>query len=148
MSVTTPFLDNASKNIGCAPMSEGAAQEYTMAVMLESSGDKAIPLKELRKENITVIEIILKRIQVLNLPIEFTPEGLIAAYAMTENVAGRGVALLIDCLTKHEGEVINASMLADMYPYGFYNDVTFTDYVDNYLKNEEVRDDIKWAGIY
>jgi len=146
--INTPFLDNAQKNIGCAPMSEGAAQEYVMAVMMESSGEKAIPMEELRKERIHSIEILLKRIEVLKLPITFTPEGLIAAYAMTENNPGRAVTLLIDCLTEHEGGTINASMLADMYPYGFYNEETFTDYVDNYLKNPDTRNQIKWAEIY
>jgi len=147
-NLETPFLSNAQKNIGCAPMSEGAAQEYTIAVMLESACEKSIPRDELRKEQIPVIEIILKRIEVLNLPITFTPEGLMAAYAMTEGNPGRAVTILIDCLTEHEGKTVNASMLADMYPYGFYSEETFTDYVDNYLKNPEVRNQIKWAEIY
>jgi len=146
--VTTPFLDNAQKNIGCAPMSEGASQEYVMAVMMETAGDKAIPMDELRKERIHVIEIVLKRIEVLGLPITFTPEGLVAAYAMTENNPGRAVIMLIDCLTKHEGGTVTASMLADLYPYGFYSEETVIDYVDNYLKNPETRSQIKWAEIY
>ena len=84
----------------------------------------------------------------MNLPISFTPEGLIAAYALTENVVGRAIALLIDCLTKWEGQKITASMLADLYPYGFYSEETFSKYVNDYLKNPELRSNIKWAEIY
>ena len=146
--ITTPFLENAKKNIGCAPMSDGAAQEYAMSVMMESNGEKVVTLEDLREENIFVIEAILKRITVLNLPIEFTPEGLIAAYAFTENVVGRAMLLLIDCLTLFEGKKVNANMLADVYPFGFYNEETSEDYINNYLKNKDIRDNIKWAGIY
>ena len=146
--VITPFLDNASKNIGCAPMSDGAIQEYAMAVMMESSDEKAIPMLELRKEKIPIIEIIMKRIEVLDLPIVFTPEGLIAAYALTENNPGRAMILLIDCLTQHEGKTVNASMLADMYPFGFYSGSTVEDYINNYLKNEDIKKNIKWGWIY
>lgn len=145
--LTTPFLENAGKNIGCSPMSEGASQEYVMAVMLES-GEHSVPMEQLRDEKIFVIEILLKRIEVHNLPIKFTPEGLIAAYAMTENNPGRAVVLLIDCLTKHEGETVNAGMLAELYPYGFYSEETMCDYIDNYLKNPEVKPKVKWAELY
>jgi len=146
--VYPPFLEDAMKGKGCSPMSEGAMQEYAMAVMMETMGEKAIPMDELRKERIHVIEIMVKRIEVFKLPIEFTPEGLIASYAMTENNPGRAVTLLIDCLTKHEGKTVNASMLADMYPHGFYSEETLMDYVDNYLRNIEIRNQIKWAEIY
>jgi len=145
--VHTPFLKEAKKGKGCSPMSEGATQEYCMAVMMESGGG-GIPMEELRAMNIPMIEILMKRVEVLKLPISFTPEGLVAAYAITENNPGRVVTLLIDCLTEHEGKTVNASMLADMYPFGFYSEETFTSYVDDYLKNPEVRPQVKWAEIY
>jgi len=147
-NLETPFLNNAQNNIGCAQMSEGAYDELAWAIAWDSDEDKVPQMEFLRENKITVIEIILKRLEVLNLPIKFTPGGLIGAFAMTEGNPGRGVTLLIDCLTKHEGKTINASMLADMYPFGFYNEETFTDYVDNYLRNIEVRNQIKWAEIY
>jgi len=142
--IEAPFLKLAKKGIGTAPMNDGTVQEYTMAVMMESTGENAVSLKELRKLEIFVIEVILKRIEVYNLPIKFTPEGLIAAYAITENNPGRAIALLIDCLTQWEGQTVKAAMLADIYPFGFYNEETFTDYVDNYLKPSK----IKWAELY
>jgi hypothetical protein len=147
-NVLPPFLEEAQLGRGCSPMSEGAIQEYTMAVMLETAGDNPVPLEELRQQNIFVIEVILKRIEVMNLPISFTPEGLIAAYALTENVVGRAIALLIDCLTKWEGQTVTASMLADLYPFGFYSEETFSKYVNDYLKNPDLRSKIKWAEIY
>lgn len=145
--IQAPFLEEAKKGKGCSPMSEGATQEYCMAVMMETGGH-AIPLEELREQNIFVIEVILKRIEVMGLPIEFSPAALVGAYAMTENNVGRGMALLIDCLTEHEGKTMTASMLADMYPYGFYSEETFTSYVDDYLKNPEMKPKVKWAEIY
>ena len=142
-----PFPSKAKNSSFCTPMSEGAAQEYVMAVMLES-GDHNVDMEGLRSENILTIEIILRRIEAYNLPITFTPTGLIAAYAMTENVPGRAVALLIDCLTVFEGKTVTASMLAELYPYGFYSEKTFEDYVDNHLKQVDFRNSVKWATLY
>jgi len=146
-SITTPFLEKAKIGQGCVRMSEGATQEYTMAVMMETMGN-GITMDQLRQERVPIIEIIMKRVEVMGLPINFTPEGLIAAFALSEGNPGRAMTILIDCLTEHEGGTVNASMLADMYPFGCYSEETMTDYVDNYLKDPEKRPKIKWAGIY
>ena len=145
--VKPPFLEDAAKGVGCEPLQKGPMEEYTWAVALETSGQK-VSLEELRDKRIFSIEVLLKRIEVLNLPIEFNPTGLIAAYAMSNNNPGRIVTLLIDCLTKYEGKTVTACMLADLYPYGFYNEETFAKYVDDYLKNPEVRGKVKWGTIY
>ncbi len=145
--LNTPFLNDAKKGIGCKAMSDGATEEYVMAVMMETSGHK-IPIEELRNEKIFAIEVLMKRIEAMQLPISFTPTGLIAAYALVENNPGRAVVLLIDCLTAFEGKTVTAAMLADLYPYGFYSEETFMKYVDDYLKNVEKRSQIKWASIY
>ena len=148
VDIINDFLSNVQKGVGSAPMSEGACNDYAMAVMMESSEEQRVDLEELRKLNILSIEIILKRIEVLKLPIAFTPEGLLASYAMCENTPGRAVAILIDCLTSFESKTVTAGMLADLYPHGFYNEETFTKYVDNILKNPEVKNQIKWSNIY
>lgn len=146
--VTVPFLEEASSGKGCSRMSDGAAQEYTMAVMLESTGETVMTLDQLREENVFVIEILLRRIEALCLPIKFTPEGLIGAYALSENIPGRAIVLLMDCLTKYEGMTVTASMLADLYPFGFYSEETMTKYVDGYIKDKDMRQRVRWACIY
>lgn len=146
--VTVPFLEDARVGKGCSRMSEGAAKEYVMAVMLESQEDKALTMEELRAENVFAVEVIMKRIEGMALPIQFTPEGLIGAYALSENIPGRAIVLLMDCLTKYEGKTVNASMLADLYPFGFYSEETFTRYVEEYLKDKDMRPRVRWACIY
>jgi hypothetical protein len=146
--VIVPFLEDARTGKGCSRMSDGAAKEYVMAVMLESQGEKALTMEQLREENVFAVEVIMKRIEAYGLPISFTPEGLIGAYALSENIPGRVVVLLIDCLTKFEGQTVTASMLADLYPFGFYSEETFTRYVDKYLKDKDMRPRVRWACIY
>jgi len=142
-----PFLKEAQKGKGCSPMSDGAITDYAHAVGLETSGC-APSMDELRDVKVLIIEIILKRIEVLSLPIKFTTTGLLGAYAFTENNPGKAMILLIDCLTIYEGKTITAEMLADIYPFGFYSEDTTNSYVDDYFKNLEVRPYVKWAEIY
>ena len=66
------------------------------------------------------------------------------AEMLTKGVPGKGVALLIDCLTKHKGETITLKELTELYPWGFYKEEVCEDYIDNYLKPKKV----KWAELY
>lgn len=91
-------------------------------------------------------KIIRKRIEVMQLPINFTISGLIAIDALACGNPGKAIAILIDCLTSFEGNLAVSAddLINKIYPNGFYSDDVFIDYVDNYIKQRKV----KWAEIY
>ena len=85
-------------------------------------------------------KIVQRRIEVLKLPIKFSPLALIAICCFAR-VAGEAVVLLIDVLNKYENEIVTVSKLVDLYPAGFYDQPTFESILDN-LKGK------KWSEIY
>ena len=87
--------------------------------------------------------IVNKRITGMGLPINFTPNALLAVNAFVDR-PGTAVLLLIDALTKFEGQTVTTSMLCDLYPFGFYDEASFTKIVDDELKPRKR----KWAEIY
>ena len=135
------FLEKAQSNQHTTPLGDEACKLYVMLTMAEMKG-KDVPLDDELKSHGT--KILEKRIEVLKLPIEFTNNAKIAIDCFTLGNPGKTVALLIDCLTKYEGQKVSVSMLSDVYPFGFYNEETFEDYVDNYLKTNKA----KWSEIY
>lgn len=91
-----------------------------------------------------MIKVIEKRIDVLNLPVKFTPNALYSTMVFCENV-GSAIVFLIDALTKFEGEEVTLNMVyTELYPNGFYTRESFEDYIDNYIKPKNV----KWSEIY
>jgi len=90
------------------------------------------------------IQIFNKRIEVFNLPIKFTGKAKLLSLVYTEGNPGKMMALLIDCLQKYDGEVIDIDKLVEIYPEGFYTQESFIDYVDNYIKTRKVA----WSEIY
>jgi len=90
------------------------------------------------------IQVAKKRIEVFKLPIGFTPTGYVSMPIFTDVIGGI-VVILIDCLTKYEGRKnIDARMIGNLYPGGFYKEETLDNYIDNYLKPKKV----KWSEIY
>jgi hypothetical protein len=121
------------------PLSEVRAKIFATAVLMAFGPPQ--PLEDIEKQ--FLIQVLNKRIEVLKLPITFTPPAKMAILAFVDR-AGYLVALLIDCLNAYEGKEITPEMLADLYPVGFYDEATLDRYIDNYLKTRRV----KWAEIY
>lgn len=124
------------------PLSKEQGQILMMALMAEETGSPLDPAMK-KDRNWSLCAIIEKRIEVLKLPIKFTDYALIAHLAFSDR-PGKSVMLLIDSLTKYEGQTVTSRMLCDLYPMGFYSDDTATDYIDNHLKKRTV----KWSEIY
>jgi hypothetical protein len=141
-----PFLERAKSQQYTISMDKSLAELFLTAVFLEKNKD----VKSLKKDLDTselgsnfLLQILKKRIVALDLPIEFTLPAAIAAISLASN-PGKIVTLLIDCLTAYEGETITINKLTEMYPFGFYNEETFIDYIDNYLKPRKVA----WSEVY
>lgn len=116
------------------------AKSLLQFMTLENSGVE-VPDEDINE--FLLAQILKKRIDVMKLPVKYTNLGLIAANCFAHN-PGQAVALLVDFLTKFEGETITVNKLCELYPFGFYTEEAFTDYVDNRLKTRSV----KWAEIY
>lgn len=100
--------------------------------------------KSLKANNMFVIQVLEKRIKAFELPITFTAKGKLAAMAISDGNPGKMITILIECLTKYEGEEIDDNKLSYLYPMGFYDDNSFINLVDNYFKTRNV----KWSEIY
>ena len=136
-----PFIEKAKSREFTFPLSQNNTRVLLYTIMTEH-------LK--REDPVQIFElsplstIIRKRIEAFNLPISFRDTGLLALEAIANGNPGRAIVCLIDCLHKFEGEEVTASKMCDLYPYGHYNEETFEDYVDNYLKTRK----IKYSEIY
>lgn len=134
MSIETVFKGRSR------PLSEEQAKLFLGCLISESRG-VGMALSE--AEWLFLSQIVRKRIEVMKLPIKFTDQALLAINALTD-IPGGAVVIIVDALTRHEGETITVDKLAELYPFGFYDEGTFTDYVDNHLKPHRV----KWAEVY
>jgi hypothetical protein len=136
--IPNPFLDKAQSKEFTEPLSMNNTRLLLLAVTNEMKGETL----ELWPSHI--INMIDTKIKELELPIKFNHMGMLTLLALSDGNPGRAVSILIDCLTLHEGQEITADMLCEMYPWGHYNEKTFADYVDNYLKPRKV----KWSELY
>ena len=122
------------------PLSHEDAKSLFQFMMLEKDNVE-VPDEDLK--DFFLAQIVKSRIDGMKLPVKYTNLGLVAINCFAHN-PGQAVALLIDFLTRYENETITVDKLCKLYPFGFYTDEAFTDYVDNRLKTKSV----KWAEIY
>lgn len=134
MSIETVFKGRSR------PLSEEQSKLFLACLMSELEG---VSLNLPEAEWPFLSQIVRKRIEVMKLPIKFTGQALMAINALT-GVPGGAVVVLIDALTRHEGETVTMDKLSELYPFGFYDEDAFADYVDNHLKPHRV----KWAEVY
>jgi hypothetical protein len=144
--MTTSFLNKAQSLQFTTPLKEKEAELFAMAVLLEQKTGRTLSADKIEdKEKSIAMDIIFKRIKAFNLPIGFTIPGIIALECLAGGSPGHLVVILIDCLNKYEDKMdVSLKDLSDIYPFGFYNDTVFGDYVDNYIKEKK----IKWSFIY
>ena len=130
-----------AKELGFNPIFQPMNQDDTMLfVQIYGSGELEIPENEIPHP----IKIIDRRIEVLNLPIELTMKAKLLLLVLTGGNPGKMVGSLIDCLVKYEDKTVDCGMVADLYPDGFYSDISFHEYVEKYLKLKKS----KWSEIY
>lgn len=90
------------------------------------------------------LQIIQKRIEVMDLPIKFSPWGLAATLVFAKS-PGQAVTLLIDCLDECEGETVTVETLCKrVYPQGFYAQRSFEYVIDEIHKKRKA----KWSWVY
>lgn len=96
------------------------------------------------------LTIVLKRIEVLNLPITFTPESMMAFIIFPDRV-GAVVVMLIDLLEAFEDEQVTLEKICRMYPMGFYNEEALEERID-FLKEDrclpEDKRRCKFSSVY
>lgn len=139
------FIENIKRGQGAQAMNEQSTQLFAQVLLSEMGGAETPDPDEIPEgERSFLMNVALKRINVAKLPIKFSLPGIVAAEALAAGNVGSMVTILIDCLSVYENETVTAEKLANLYPMGFYNEETFTDYIDNHLKPRKV----KWAEIY
>ena len=140
----SPFYLKAQSTKNTTPLRKETSELLMHLFFAESKNPgKGPSMEECRKDQ--MCDLILKRVEAFNLPLKFTPAGLLALTFLTEGRPGKGVIGIIDLLTKYEGkETIEMQDIYDLYPLGMYNTKVSEDYIDNYLKPKKV----KWAAIY
>jgi len=131
-----------ARDLGFHPRFEPMTRDQTgnLMAILMNEAEPQIPDSEMP----FAIQILDKRVSVMNLPIKFTLKGKLAMWVLTDGNPGRMMTALIDCLTNHEGQEITAEIICELYPVGFYSENSLMDYVDNYIKTRQV----KWSQIY
>jgi hypothetical protein len=129
------------------PMTDEGTKLFAQALLVEmdlyKSGRDAFDFNIPKEDRSMGMEILLKRIEVLKLPIKFSPLAMCAMEGLVANPGGI-VTVLIDCLCKFPNETIDVAKLTEVYPWGFYSDKVFDDYVDNYLKPKKSM----WSVLY
>jgi hypothetical protein len=125
-----------------SPMSEEQTHQF-MSILL---GEMKEGFEEMMssEEAPFPIQILNKRVELMELPISFTAKAKMLALILTEGNPGRIMTVLIDCLTRFEGQEVDDYKLIQVYPEGFYSENSFIDLVDNYFKLRKV----KWSEIY
>lgn len=145
--ITDKFPRMSSKYF--EPMDKEGAELFASAMFAEFGARKngkfdQIPvLDKVAADLPPELNIVLKRIEVLELPIKFTQTALIATLALARN-PGKLVVLLIECLTMYEGKTIDVEKLSHLYPAGFYKEEALADIIDNYMKTRKC----KWSWVY
>lgn len=131
-----------AKELGFNPIYQQLTDEQSRMLIsiLLSNNEPDIPENEIPFP----IKIIEKRIDVLKLPIKLTTTAKLLLLVLTDGNPGKMVTSLIDCLVKFENQTVTKDMVCDLYPNGFYNENSFIEYVDNYLKLKKS----KWSEIY
>jgi hypothetical protein len=137
-------LIKTAKELGFIGQPKEMDDTHTRLFIIASMSEEEDLAAGLAEDPIFAVQILEKRIEVGQLPITFTASAKLASIAVTEGNPGRMVVLLIEALTKHEGETIDCNHIAELYPFGFYDETTFIDLVDNYIKPRL----IKWSEIY
>ena len=133
------YPDSKSKQF-TEPMDKEQSELFLYAVLLEEKPDIKI------SENAYPFgsQVVKKRVEALKLPISFTPGGYLALGILSNSNPGRAVIALFDCLSEYEGKTVSSKDVADLYPWGFYNEDSCTDIIDNWMKPRKH----KWAHIY
>jgi hypothetical protein len=120
------------------PLSQEQSEILIRCVLAENSPQS----KSLKLEKLPPLsEIVRKRVEVMKLPIKFTPAAYLAVNAFCDR-PGAAVVLLIDCLNKHEGDTIDVDKLVRIYPDGFYSEDAFIRRIDVEIPKE------KWNHVY
>lgn len=124
-------------------LSSEQAEEYLFLLNFENTELNLLEFKECLLQNF-FITAVQKRIEVFKLPIKFNDYALACIPIFCDRI-GAAIVFLIDCLEEFENEEVTANKIAEIYPWGFYNEEFFKERV-NSLKYKEGKS--KWEKIY
>jgi hypothetical protein len=122
-------------------MSTLESRLFASASLLEKGGSTGTSNEDVDQQFLT--RVLQKRIEAFKLPISFSSNARLAVLTLVDR-PGSVVVLLIDCLNAYEGQTVTVDMLAELYPIGFYDEVTLSRYIEDFLKQGKV----KWSEIY
>lgn len=134
----------------CRRLSDAGCKLFIMASMAQAEGKDEVAPGEpgglvASLADIFPVQVILKRVEVMKLPIQFTFTGLLGITALTTS-PGEVVLALIECLNAYEGKQVSIREIADLYPWGFYNQDKFEAKVKELVEDPDTR--CKWAGVW
>lgn len=130
-------------------LSESNAKLFFQAALAEQMKGVVEYTKEsfdgIRTDGLAILD---RRLEVYNLPIKFSEGAMLLAAVLPDRV-GALIVLLIDVLENYENDVVTVEKLAEIYPYGFYNEEALCKRIDQIKADraEEARS-IKYSYIY
>lgn len=145
--ITDKFPRMSSRHF--KPMDEEGTKLFAQALFAEygmkSEGrfDEIPVLDKSNTEFPPLLNIMLLRIEKMELPIKFTQTAVIGCLGLVRN-PGQIVVFLIECLTMYEGKTVDMDKISHLYPAGFYNEEALADIIDNYMKPRKC----KWSWVY
>lgn len=131
------------------PMDDEGTKLFAQAMFAEFGAKKdgkfdTIPVLDKPQDDFPpLLNIMMLRIEKMELPIKFTQTAAIGCLALVRN-PGQIVVFLIECLTMYEGKVVDMDKIAHLYPAGFYKEEALADIIDNYMKPRQC----KWSWVY
>ena len=125
-------------------ISEEKMKLLVKLILAENDNINLISITEIKNEtSLYLSNIILKRIEVLKLPIKFTYNALASVNIFVDR-AGSAVLLLIDCLNNfNENHTVTVKDLCKLYPFGFYDEENFVKRIDEIKEQKDQYIDAK-----
>ena len=135
-------LEKTAQELGFKPQYQPMTREQTelFATVLLSGDMEEISDKEAPHP----LKILRKRIEVLELPIKFSPKAELLSLIVTDGNPGKMMTVLIEALSNYENKTVDADEIAELYPWGFYTEDSVMELIDNYFKTRKA----KWSEIY
>ena len=81
------------------------------------------------------IEAVLKRVEVMKLPISFDLSSILSIFAFTDRI-GAAMVWLIDILENYENKKVSLQDIINIYPFGFYTESALINRID-FLKDDQ-----------
>jgi hypothetical protein len=124
-------------------LDKDSADLLRRCVLLEQACDRGDVFDLIDDEPLPELcQIVIKRVEVRKLPIKFTSIALISMCAFVDR-PGHAMLFLIDCLKKYENQTVTVAKICELYPIGFYDELSAREECEKLKRHEG-----EWSEIY